>query len=130
MNKPISSLVDILTSPLLIYIVIGVMGIILPFYNIHRTLLALKRQELLKIEEEYELVEKRLNTAQKEPLQKSGAESLALVQSLSSLQIRKRRVKAAKEWPIDVGFVSKLLGFIPAPIVAKILEEILNRLGS
>jgi len=129
-SREIASLADLITSPLLVYIVIGSIGVFLPFYNIHRTLVALKRRELLKIEEEYELMEKRLNTAQKEPLQKSSDESLALMHSLSSLQIRERRVKAAKEWPFDIGFVSKLLGLILAPAAAKILQEILNRLSS
>jgi hypothetical protein len=128
-SAPIVSLFDVITSPLLIYIVIGALGVLLPFYNIHRTLVSLKRRELLQIEEEYELMEKRLNTAQKEPLQKSSGESLALVHCLSSLQIRERRVRAAKEWPIDIGFVSKLLGLILAPAAARILPEILNKLG-
>jgi len=128
-SAAIASLFDVITSPLLIYLVIGALGVLLPFYNIHRTLVSLKRRELLQIEEEYELMEKRLNTAQKEPMQKSGGESLALMHGLSSLQIRERRVKAAKEWPIDIGFVSKLLGLILAPAAARILPEILNKLG-
>jgi len=128
-STPIVSLADVVTSPLLVYIVIGAIGVFLPFYNIHRTLVALKRKELVKIEEEYELMEKRLNDAQKEPMQKVSGESLALMDSLFSLQIRERRVKAAKEWPIDIGFVSKLLGLILAPAAARILAEILNRLN-
>jgi len=128
-STPIVSWVDIVTSPLLLYIVIGAIGVFLPFYNIHQTLVTLKRQELLRIEEEYELMEKRLNTAQKEPMQKPSGESLALMHSLFSLQIRERRVKAAKEWTIDIGFVSKMMGLILAPAAAKILTEILNRLS-
>ena len=129
-SMPITSLATLLMSPLLAYIIIGVIGVFWPFYNIHLALVALKRQELLKIEEEYELMEKRLkNTAQKEPMQKSSGESLALMDSLFSLQIRERRVKAAKEWPIDIGFVSKLLGLILTPAAVKILQEILNRLN-
>ena len=128
-SRPIVSLVDVITSPLLVYIVIGVLGVLLPFYNIHLALVSLKRRELLKIDEEYELMETRLSTAQKEQMQKSSGESLALMHSLSSLQIRERRVKAAREWPIDMGFVSKLLGLILAPAVARILPEILNWLS-
>jgi len=128
-SSPIVSLRDVITSPLLIYIVIGAIGAFLPFYNIHRTLVSFKRKELLKIEEEYELMEKRLNDAQKEPIQKVSGESLALMNGLFSLQIRERRVKAAREWPIDIGFVSKLLGLILAPAAARILAEILNRLN-
>jgi hypothetical protein len=128
-SEPMVSLVDVITSPLVVYLVIGAVGVLLPFYNIHRTLISLKRRELLKIEEEYELMETRLKTAQKEQMQKSSEESLALMHSLSSLQIRERRVKAAKEWPIDIGFVSKLLGLILAPALARLLPEILNWLS-
>jgi len=127
-SRPIISMIDVFTSPLLLYIIIGVAGVFVPFYNIHRALVTLKRQELIKIDEEYALMEKRLNTAQKEPSQKSSAESLALMDSLFSLQIRERRVKAAKEWPIDIGFASKLLTLILTPAAVRILQEILNRL--
>jgi len=128
-STPIVSLWDVFLSPFLIYIVIGAVGVFLPFYNIHRTLVALKRKELLRIEEEYELMERRLNSVQKEPMQKVGGESLVLMESLFSLQIRERRVRTAREWPIDIGFVSKLLGLILAPAAARILAEILNRLN-
>jgi hypothetical protein len=127
-SEPMVSLADIVTSPFFVYLMIGVIGVFLPFYNIHRTLVSLKRRELLQIEKEYELMEKQLNNAQKEPTKSSG-ESLALMHSLSSLQIRERRVKAAREWPIDIGFISKLLGLILAPAAARILPEILNMLG-
>jgi hypothetical protein len=45
------------------------------------------------------------------------------------LQIRERRVKAAKEWPIDVRFVSRLLGLVAAAVMARVLAEIINRLS-
>lgn len=108
---------------------IGALGILLPFYNIHRTLVSLKRRELLKIEEEFELMQKQLIDVQKEPAQKISGESLMLLHRLFSLQIRERRARAAKEWPIDIGFVSKLLGLILAPAAARILPEILNMLN-
>lgn len=128
-STPIVSLRDVILSPLLFYIVIGALGILLPFYNIHRTLVSLKRRELLKIEEEFELMQKQLIDVQKEPAQKISGESLMLLHRLFSLQIRERRARAAKEWPIDIGFVSKLLGLILAPAAARILPEILNMLN-
>jgi hypothetical protein len=126
---PIVSWRDIILSPLLIYILIGASGILLPFYNIHRTLVSLKRRELLKIEEEFELMQKQLNEVQKEPEHKISDQSLMLLDRLFCLQIRERKARAAKEWPIDIGFVSKLLGLILAPAAARILPEILTMLN-
>jgi hypothetical protein len=128
-NTPIVSLLDVILSPFLIYIVIGAIGVLLPFYNIHRTLVALKRRELLKIEEEFELMQKQLNDVQKEPAQKISDQSLVLLDRLFCLQIRERKARAAKEWPIDIGFVSKLAGLIAAPAAARILPEVLRMLN-
>ena len=53
-GAPVLSLLEIVVSPNLFFIVIGIVGILFPFYNIHKALLRLKRQELLKITEESE----------------------------------------------------------------------------
>jgi len=128
-STPIVSWRDVILSPLLIYILIGALGILLPFYNIHRTLVVLKRRELLRIEEEFELMQKQLNEVQKEPEHKISDQSLVLLDRLFCLQIRERKARAAKEWPIDIGFVSKLAGLIAAPAAARILPEILRMLN-
>ncbi len=64
-----------------------------------------------------------------EPVKKVSGESLVLLDRLFSLQIRERKARAAKEWPFDMGFVSKLLGLMIAPVAARILAEVLNRLS-
>jgi len=46
---------------------------------------------------------------------------------LFSLQIKERHVKAAQEWPVDIGFVSKLIGLGLIPIIGRIATEILAR---
>jgi hypothetical protein len=46
------SLNEILLSPYLLFIAIGVFGVLFPFYNIHLALINLKKQELSKISEE------------------------------------------------------------------------------
>jgi hypothetical protein len=74
-------------------------------------------------------MQKQLIDVQKEPAQKISDQSLMLLDRLFSLQIRERKARAAKEWPIDVGFVSKLLGLILAPAAARILPEILTMLN-
>lgn len=128
-GTPIVSWRDVILSPLSVYIVIGALGILLPFYNIHRTLVALKRRELLQIEDEFELMHKQFIDVQKEPAEKIRDQSMMLLNRLFSLQIRERKARAAKEWPIDIGFVSKLAGLIAAPAAARILPEILRMLN-
>jgi len=128
-SVPVASVFDVATSPVIVYIVIGVLGVLLPFYNIHRTLVALKRQELLKIDQEYDEVEKELSQVSGQRVGEFGGQSVALMNRLLSLQIRERRVRAAKEWPFDVRFVSRLLGLVTAAIMARILAEVINRLS-
>lgn len=43
----------ILLSPFLLFVAIGVISIMLPFYNIHLTLLTLKKRQSQEIEEEF-----------------------------------------------------------------------------
>jgi hypothetical protein len=128
-SVPVASVFDVATSPVIVYIVIGVLGVLLPFYNIHRTLVALKRQELLKIDQEYDEVEKELSQVSGQRVGEFGGQSVALMNRLLSLQIRERRVRAAKEWPFDVRFVSRLLGLVAAAIMARVLAEVINRLS-
>jgi len=127
---PVVSVVDVVTSPVLMYIVIGVLGALLPFYNIHRTLVALKRQELLRIDEEFDEMEKELSGVLGQPVSELSDQSMVLMNRLFSLQIKERRVRAAKEWPFDVRFISRLLGLVGAAIMARILAEIISRLSS
>ena len=42
------------------------------------------------------------------------------------LQIRERHVKAAQEWPIDVSFISKLIGLGLIPIISRIAAMLIN----
>ncbi len=50
-ETPAMSILDIIISPYLFFIIIGIIGILLPFYNIHTALLKLKKQELSRIRE-------------------------------------------------------------------------------
>jgi len=129
-QTPIRSLADIIMSPILAFTVIGLIGILLPFYNIHRTLLSLKKQELLKIQEEFERLERTLDEILARPIDPLSDQTAAITLRIFSLQVKERRIRAAKEWPIDIGFISKLLGLVLAPVAAKIMTEILSRLSS
>jgi len=126
-RQPAVSLLDILVSPLLVFIAIGVIIVLSPFYNIHKALLLLKKRELLKIEEEFEQLQLQLDGALAKPLSQSSDQITAIMGRLSSLQIKERRIKSAQEWPIDISFLSKLLGIVLVPAIMRLLIEILNR---
>ncbi len=143
---PIHSLSDVILSPIIPFTVIGLIGVLIPFYNIHRTLLSLKRNELSKIQSEFEHLETTLDGIFAKPDdqlsdQSTGArarehslETLITAGTISlrifNLQVRERRIRAVQEWPIDMGFISKLLGLGLTPVAAKIVQEILSRLSS
>jgi len=151
LSQPIHSLTDVIMSPILPFTAVGLVGVLLPFYNIHRTLLSLKKKELSKIQSEFEHLETTLygiltKTDDQLSDQSTGARArhiVSLERSLETLtttgaitlrifnlQVRERRIRAAQEWPIDIGFISKLIPIVSAPVAAKILPEILSLLGS
>ncbi|UCD40116.1 MAG: hypothetical protein JSV87_00775 [Candidatus Bathyarchaeota archaeon] len=143
---PIRSLSDVILSPIVPFTAIGLIGVFIPFYNIHRTLLSLKRKELSKIQSEFKHLETTLNGILTEPDDQLGDQSTGartpersletlitagtIAVRIFNLQVRERRVRAFQEWPIDTGFISKLLGLGLAPVAAKIIQEILSRFSS
>ena len=128
---PIHSLTDVIMSPILPFTAVGLVGVLLPFYNIHRTLLSLKKKELSKIQSEFEHLETTLDGILTKPNdQLSGQTAGVITLRIFSLQVRERRIRAVQEWPIDIGFISKLLGLGLTPVAAKIVQEILSRLSS
>jgi uncharacterized protein YacL len=118
-----SSIIEIFLSPYLIFIVLGAAGILLPFYNIHMVLWKMKQQELERIFEETETLVQQLDEALKNQTasQQIDGRIEILHYRLFSLQIREKHARAAREWPIDVSFVSKLLVLVLIPIVSRIL---------
>jgi hypothetical protein len=131
LSQPIQSLLDVLLSPILPFTVIGLVGVLIPFYNIHRTLLSLKKKELSRIQSEFERLETTLDGILTKPDDQVGDQTAGVITlRILGLQVREKRVRAVQEWPIDIGFVSKLLGFGLAPVAAKIVQEVLSRLGS
>lgn len=124
-GAPAPSFFEIVTSPNLFFVAIGIVGILLPFYNIHKTLLKLKKQELLKIEEESEQLLKHLDAVLAEPPTKQVSDqTIAILARLFSLQVKERHVKEAQEWPIDISFLSKLAGLVLIPIISRIAIQI------
>lgn len=134
-RTPALSLIEIVVSPYLFFTAIGMVGVLLPFYNIHNALFRLKKQELSKVSEESEQLMQQLDEIlKKQPARQMGgqidavvAQTTAITARLLVLQVKEKRVKAAQEWPIDVGFVSKLIGLGLIPILGRIVAEIFTR---
>jgi len=112
------SLTEIAVSPYLLFIAIGIVGILFPFYNIHMALLKMKKQELSKISEESERLLQQLDEALAKQV---SDQTITIMARLFSLQIKERHVKAAQEWPIDMSFLSKLMVLGLIPIISRIL---------
>lgn len=123
------SLLEILLSPLPIFIGIGVVSVLFPFYNIHRVLLSLKRQELNEINVEYEGIRSRLDEVLEHP-EGEEARLIAAMGHLLSLQMKERNVREAPEWPIDIGFVSRLFSLVLIPAIVRISVEFIKRFFS
>ena len=129
------SLLEIVISPYLFFVAIGVIGVLLPFYNIHNALLTLKKQELSRIEEKSEQLLRQLDEVlAKQPTRQISDQTIAIVAQttaimarLFSLQFKERHVKAAQEWPIDIGFLTKLIAVGLIPIIARIAAQIFTR---
>lgn len=125
---PAFSLLEIVISPLLFFIAIGIIGILFPFYNIHKALFKLKKQELLRIEEESEKLLQQLDEVlAKQPTRQTNNKTVTIMARLFSLQVKERHVKAAQEWPIDLGFLSKLIVLVLIPVIVRVSIEIFSR---
>ncbi len=127
-DAPTTSIIDFIISPYLFFIAIGFIGILLPFYNIHSTLLKLKKRELLKIENETKNLTKQLDDIlRKESSTQQPNQTIEIMAHLFSLQIKERRIMEAQEWPIDVSFISKLGGLVLMPILTKIFVDFISK---
>ena len=121
-SAPALSLLEIVVSPYLFFIAIGIVGILFPFHNIHMALLKMKKQELSKISEESEQLLQQLDEVlAKQPTRQFSEQTIAIMARLFSLQIKESHVKAAQEWPIDISFLSKLMVLGLIPIVSRIV---------
>jgi len=112
---------DPLVYSALAFVLLGVLLVILPFYNIHATLLALKRRELENIETDFGLLQKQIDESSVSSSRMPPEQTISLFGRFISLQIRERRIRLAQEWPIDVTFVSKLLAMVLVPAAVRVI---------
>jgi MFS family permease len=121
-NVPALSLLEIIISPYLLLIAIGIAGVLFPFYNIHITLQKMKKQELSKISEESrELLQQLDDILAKQPAKQTSNQTLTILACLFSLQVKEKQAAAAQEWPVDTSFLSKLLALGLIPIISRVI---------
>ncbi len=67
-NVQTLTLYDIVISQHLIFVIIGIVGILFPFFNLHNTLLNMKNEELTRISQESEHLLQTLDEALKKKI--------------------------------------------------------------
>ncbi len=117
---------------LIFIVILGAIAFILPFYNVHRVLMKLKKGELLEIERESnKLMQDLAQTASDNHALHSEERMMQIMNSLVDLQvlqIREKRAKEADAWPIDTTILSILAGIILFPILSQIVINFLTTL--
>ena len=121
-NVQTLTLYEIVISQYLIFVIIGIVGILFPFFNIHNTLLKMKNDELTRISKESENL---LHTLDEALEKQASDQTLSVMARLFSLQLKEKQVKVAQEWPIDVSFLSKLIVIGLIPILSRIMAMFL-----
>ncbi len=109
------------------FALVGVIGILLPFDNIHKVLVGLKREELRKMGEDERLLLQELDNALQETQDSATTERktriVAITARLVGLQARERGLRG-KDWPIDISFLSKLAGMGLIPLILELVRRV------
>jgi len=108
-----------------IFALVGVISAVFPFYNVHRVLVQLKQQELQKIEEaERTLLQELDNVLTKSETSTKRDYATLITARLIGLQVQERRIRDARDWPVDISFFSTLAGIVLIPILIELLTRI------
>jgi hypothetical protein len=127
LNADVSVLYGLLYSPLTLLIIMGAVGTLLPFYNIHNTLVSIKKKLLKGVNAEYERWQGELDAALASSGGVSVEQTMLIMSNLFRLELKDRRLRVAPEWPFDISFVSKLLAVILIPAIVRIFMDIYSR---
>jgi len=113
---------------LVFFVIMGVLAFLLPFYNVHRVLVKMKKQELQEIEEEHDRIIRDLTGTRstQAPDAEMHMTYLKGIVSLEALHSRERRAKEADEWPIDTTILSIMAGIILVPLISQIIINLLS----
>lgn len=117
------SAIELIFSPFTIFVFIGVVTVFFPFYNIHLTLLKMKKNELTKIERDYVELQNKLALMN----ELSDSTSTSLIGEILSIQLRERIVRNAPDWPIDINFITRLSTLVLIPALVRVSVELFNR---
>ncbi len=101
---------------------LGAVGFFAPHYNIHRTLVKGKNEELARIDKEMTQYASRLHELalnKSEELQ----EYVKLSSRLIALGANERRIAEADNWPLDHGQISTFLILIVIPIILNLITN-------
>jgi hypothetical protein len=108
-------------SSLIFFVFMGVLAFLLPFYQVHRVLVKLKKQELHEIRQEHDRIINELST---KSTQSSDREAINDIINLEVLHVRERRAKDADDWPIDTTILSAVAGLVLIPILVNIITNL------
>lgn len=101
---------------------LGAVGFFAPHYNIHRTLVKGKNDELARIDKEMTQYASRLHEL---ALNKSEElrEYVKLSSRLIALGANERRIAEADDWPLDHTMISTFLAFVIIPIAVNFITS-------
>ena len=77
--------------------------------------------EVVKEEESEQLLQQLDEILTKHSTRQFSDQTIAVMARLFSLHIKEKHVKVAQEWPIDIGFLSKLIVLGLIPIISRIM---------
>ena len=100
----------------------GAIGFFAPHYNIHRTLVKGKMDELERLDKEIVHFAKKLDSLHTTDSQ-NPQEYLRWTARIISLQASERRIAEADDWPLDHGQISTFLILIIIPILLNLVTN-------
>lgn len=124
----LSSHIYIAAASYLLFSLIGALGCIVPFYNIHRVFVRLKKQELQEISEQSKRLVGELDQLLTKCTSKECKDDATVMSArLLSLQVREKSVRELDEWPVSIGFFSAVASFVAIPLLMGFIIELITR---
>jgi len=124
----VSALIEIAVVYYLLFSMFGAFSAIIPFYNIHKILIRLKKQELQKINDESEKLVNELNGILTSRTTENRRDQVTIITArLLSLQIKEKSIREFEEWPVSMGFFRTVASLVVMPTIIKIVIELITK---
>ena len=120
-DSPAVSLLEILFSPFIMFLLLGFVWVLFPFFNIHQALSQIKKSNLESIKDEYQALTESIT----EDI--TPDESILIIRELLNLQLKEKMISNMEDWPINIGYITKLLTLVLIPAIVRITIELFNR---